>query len=152
LSEEKIRELEGLVGQFKEKFDEALADDFNTAQALWYFHDLSRKLNRLLDSLSLKTGGTSKDSLFKAAGVLKAAGWLLGILNLPLDDFFNQERERALESRGLSKQGLEDLIAKRVQARKEKDWAQADALRTQLQEMGVILKDNPQGTEWYLAE
>jgi cysteinyl-tRNA synthetase len=150
LSEEKIRELEGLVGQFQEKFDEALKDDFNTAQALGYFHDLSRKLNRLLDSLSLKTGGTSKESLIKAAGVLKAAGWLLGILNLPLNDFFYQERERALESRGLTKQRIEGLISKRVQARKEKDWPQADALRTQLQEMGVILKDNPQGTEWVL--
>ena len=152
VSEEKIRELEEVVGQFKEKFDEALEDDFNTAQALGYFHDLSRKLNRLLDSLSLKAGGTAKDYLIKAAGVLKAAGWLLGILNLPLEDFFNQERERALESRGLSKKSIEDLIAKRVQARKEKDWVQADALRTQLQEMGVILKDNPQGTEWVLAE
>ena len=152
VSEEKIRELEEVVGQFKEKFDEALEDDFNTAQALGYFHDLSRKLNRLLDSLSLKAGGASKDYLIKAAGVLKAAGWLLGILNLPLEDFFNQERERALESRGLSKKSIEDLIAKRVQARKEKDWVQADALRTQLQEMGVILKDNPQGTEWVLAE
>ena len=151
-SPEKSREVEGLIGQFRKKIDEALEDDFNTAQALGYFHDLSRKLNRLLDSLGLKAGETAKDSLVKAAGVLKAAGWLLGILNLPLDDFFNQERERALESRGLSKQGLEDLITKRVQARKEKDWAQADALRTQLQEMGVILKDNPQGTEWYLAE
>ncbi len=152
VSEEKIRELEGLVGQFKEKFDEALEDDFNTAQALGYFHDLSRKLNRLLDNLNLKTGGTSKDFLVKAAGVLRAAGWLLGILNLPLEDFFDQERERALEGRGLSKKSIEDLIAKRVQARKEKDWVQADALRAQLQEMGVILKDNPQGTEWALAE
>lgn len=152
VSEEKIRELEGLVGQFKEKFDQALEDDFNTAQALGYFHDLSRKLNRLLDNLNLKTGGTSKDFLVKAAGVLKAAGWLLGILNLPLEDFFDQERERALEGRGLSKKSIEDLIAQRVQARKEKDWVQADALRAQLQEMGVVLKDNPQGTEWALAE
>jgi len=66
--------------------------------------------------------------------------------------FFYQERERAMESRGLSKQRITDLIDKRVQARKEKDWARADALRTELQEMGVILKDNSQGTEWYLAE
>jgi cysteinyl-tRNA synthetase len=57
-----------------------------------------------------------------------------------------------MESRGLSKQRITDLIDKRVQARKEKDWARADALRTELQEMGVILKDNSQGTEWYLAE
>jgi cysteinyl-tRNA synthetase len=151
-SKEKIQELEGLVGQFKEKFDEALEDDFNTAQALGYFHDLSRKLNRLLDSLSLKTGGASKDSLVKAAGVLKAAGWLLGILNRPLDDFFHQERERALERRGLSRADIEDLISNRVQARKEKDWARADELRAQLREMGVTLKDNPQGTEWVLDE
>ncbi len=152
LSEEKIREVEGLVVQFKEKFDEALEDDFNTAQALGYFHDLSRKLNRLLDGLSLKAGGTSTGALSRAAHVLKAAGLLLGVLNLPLDDFFNQERERALERRGLAKEGIEALIARRVQSRMEKDWAQADALRAQLREMGVILKDNPQGTEWVLAE
>jgi cysteinyl-tRNA synthetase len=152
LSEEKIREVEGLVVQFQEKFDEALEDDFNTAQALGYFHELSRKLNRLLDGLSLKTGGTSKGALSKAADVLKSAGLLLGVLNLPLDDFFNQERERALERRGLSKEMVEALIARRVQSRREKDWAQADALRAQLREMGVILKDNPQGTEWVLAE
>jgi cysteinyl-tRNA synthetase len=152
VSEEKIRELKGMVGQFKEKFNGALEDDFNTAQALGYFHDLARKLNRLLDSLKLKTVGTSKDSFIQAAGVLKAAGGLLGILNLPLNDFFDQERERVLESRGLSKQRINDLIAERVQARKEKNWARADALRTQLQEMGVILKDNPQATEWVLDE
>jgi len=151
-SPEKSREVEGLIGQFRKKIDEALEDDFNTAQALGYFHDLSRKLNRLLDSLGLKAGETAKDSLVKAAGVLKAAGWLLGILNQPLDGFFYRERERAMESRGLSKQRITDLIDKRVQARKEKDWARADALRTELQEMGVILKDNSQGTEWYLAE
>ena len=45
-----------------------------------------------------------------------------------------------------------DLIEERVQARKEKDWARADALRNRLQEMGVLLKDNPQGTEWVLDE
>jgi cysteinyl-tRNA synthetase len=152
LSEEKIRELEGMVGEFKEKFNGALEDDFNTAQSLGYFYDLARKLNRLLDSLKLKTVGTSKDSFIRAAGVLKAAGFLLGILNLPLNDFFDQERERVLESRGLSKQRINDLVAERVQSRKEKNWARADALRTQLQEMGVILKDNPQGTEWVLDE
>lgn len=152
LTEEKIRELEGQIGQFQVKFDEALEDDFNTALALGHFHDLSRKLNRLLDSLSLKAGVASKEPLGQAAGILKAAGFLLGILHRPWGDFFYQERERAMERRGLSKQGIEDLIAKRAQAREEKDWAQADALRTQLREMGVILKDNPQGTEWVLDE
>jgi cysteinyl-tRNA synthetase len=151
-TEEKIRELEGLVSQFQVKFDEALEDDFNTALALGHLHELSRKLNRLLDSLGAIAGVTSTEPLRRAAGILKAAGFLLGILQRPGEDFFNQERERALERRGLSREYIEGLIEDRVQARQEKNWSRADALRNQLQEIGVLVKDNPQGTEWVLME
>jgi len=51
-------------------------------------------------------------------------------------------------SRGISKQEIEGLIAERLLARKEKNWARSDEIRNSLAEKGVILKDSPQGTEW----
>ena len=43
---------------------------------------------------------------------------------------------------------VEELIAKRLEAKKAKDWATADAIRNELTEMGIALKDTPQGTTW----
>ena len=43
---------------------------------------------------------------------------------------------------------IEELVAQRTEARKNKDWAKSDELRDQLKEMGVVLKDTPQGTRW----
>ena len=43
---------------------------------------------------------------------------------------------------------IEELIAKRTQARKEKNWGEADAIRDKLNEMGIVLEDTPQGVKW----
>jgi cysteinyl-tRNA synthetase len=45
-----------------------------------------------------------------------------------------------------------DLIQKREEARKAKDWAAADALRIRLREMGVVVEDTPQGAKWHLEK
>ncbi|WP_444979748.1 CysS/YqeB C-terminal domain-containing protein, partial [Lactobacillus nasalidis] len=43
---------------------------------------------------------------------------------------------------------IEDLVAQRAEARKNKNWAKSDEIRDKLKEMGVVLKDTPQGTRW----
>jgi len=45
---------------------------------------------------------------------------------------------------------IEQMVAKRSEARSRKDWARADEIRNRLQDMGVVLKDGPQGTTWRL--
>ena len=45
-------------------------------------------------------------------------------------------------------QKIKDLIEKRQEARKNKNWAEADAIRDRLKEMGIVLEDTPQGVRW----
>ena len=52
------------------------------------------------------------------------------------------------ESGGLSEADIQELIERRLQAKKEKNWADADAIRDQLKDAGVLLEDTPAGTTW----
>ena len=67
------------------------------------------------------------------------------VLGLDLDKEF-EDVEVAVDDDLSNK--VEELIAKRLEAKKAKDWATADAIRNELTEMGIALKDTPQGTTW----
>ena len=66
---------------------------------------------------------------------------LAGILGL-----LYKKKENSLD------QEIEDLIARRTQARKEKDWATADKIRDELKARHVVLEDTPQGVKWHIEE
>ncbi|HET9969249.1 MAG TPA: cysteine--tRNA ligase, partial [Streptosporangiaceae bacterium] len=72
----------------------------------------------------------------------------LGLVTLAPADL---ERRRALTDLSAEEQrAIEDLVADRTQARQDKDWARADQIRAQLDELGVELTDTPQGPVWQL--
>ncbi|OGP51355.1 MAG: cysteine--tRNA ligase [Deltaproteobacteria bacterium RBG_13_43_22] len=152
LVSERIKEAEEAVGRFKENFQQALEDDFNTAQAIGHMYELTRQLNRTMDTVRPKELKGLADPFNRAAGLLKQYGQLLGILTRPPQDFLDQEKTRLLNKKGLSAETIERLIAERNQARKEKDWARADGLRERLVEMNILLKDSPRGTIWQIEE
>lgn len=151
-SPEKTRELSALIDAFRQRFEEALDDDFNTAQALGHFHELARGVNRFLDSLAPKAWKQMTAPLAAAARRLRETGAVLGLLAGETQAFFDQENRRILRRRGVSSDEIEGLLAERNQARQNKDWAGADRIRGRLQEIGVVIKDGPQGTVWSLAE
>jgi cysteinyl-tRNA synthetase len=70
------------------------------------------------------------------------AGSILGILN---SDYVSWTHS------GVDSETVERLVREREQARTDRDWALADALRAQLTDMGVTLEDGPQGTQWRRA-
>jgi cysteinyl-tRNA synthetase len=70
---------------------------------------------------------------------------VLGLLEENPEDFF---RKLSKSSEGIDVGEVEKMIQERSRARAEKDWAQADALRDRLQEMGIVLEDGAQGTTW----
>ena len=115
----------------REKFAEALADDLNTADALAEVFNLARDINLLIDA------NAKKGELEAAAKVFDELCSVLGIL-------YNRKTEN-LDSE------IEELIAKRTEARKNRDFATADAIRDQLKEMGIVLEDTPQGVKWSRA-
>jgi cysteinyl-tRNA synthetase len=141
------------VKALPEKCREAMDDDFNTAAALGHLHSLTRTLNGIVDRCKKDTGFTLDVALAREAqNVFTDAGRVFGLLNEQPAAYFEKLKALGSASRGISKQEIEQLIAERLSARKEKNWARSDEIRNGLAEKGVILKDSPQGTEWSFKE
>jgi cysteinyl-tRNA synthetase len=117
------------------RFDEALEDDVNTAQALGYLFDAVRLANRLL-ALLVHLHQQFLD-----------LGHVLNLLQADPGDMLTTLRQKPAEL-PISAEEIEALIAQRTEARQNKDWARADKIRNDLLEMGILLEDTPQGTIW----
>ncbi len=112
-------------------FEEAMDDDLSTPKAFSVLFTVAKKANTLIDSDSLgeEAAAAITDALVRIDSVL-------GVM-----DF----------GRGELEPGLAELIAKREEARKKKDYAEADRLRKQLLAEGVIVEDTPGGPRWKRA-
>ena len=78
------------------------------------------------------------------AGCLKALGGIIGLLQRDPIEFL----QGGAVSDGLSNEEIDDLIARRKQARADKNWAESDRIRDLLNEHKIILEDNAGGTTW----
>ena len=109
------------------RFKAAMDEDLATPEAVAVLFDLAAEVNR------------SKDS--RLAGLLKALGGILGLLQS--DPTAHLQAGASLDSAA-----IEALIAERAAAKSAKNFAQADQIRKQLLEKGIVLKDSPTGTTW----
>jgi cysteinyl-tRNA synthetase len=123
---------------YYQAFVEAMNDDFNTRVALAVMYDLVRDLNN---------AKTDKPLANQLAGQLKALGKILGILELNPDNFLQTPVAGAI-----SAAVVEQLIAERIQAKKDKNFSRADEIRKQLTESGIILEDSRDGTTQWRRE
>ena len=123
------------VAESRRRFYEAMDDDFATASALAVLFDLVREANRVLG-----TGGATQGT----AELLRTTFAELGGDILGLDLEFPKEGI----DEGLTNNAFQILIALRNDARRAKNFAQADAIRKRLDEIGIILEDTPDGTTW----
>jgi cysteinyl-tRNA synthetase len=127
-------------GPFEDKFHAAMADDFNTPEALAALFELVREINRV-----------RADEPSRAASLgaqLRRLGGLLGILEDDAEQFLRAGEPSAT---GLADDEIERLIAARAAAKKARDWSTADGIRDQLKRDGVVLEDSPAGTTWRRA-
>ncbi|QOJ23516.1 MAG: cysteine--tRNA ligase [Gammaproteobacteria bacterium] len=118
------------------KFKDAMNDDFNTPDAIAVLFELASDIN--------KTG--SKEN----AGLLKTLGGLLGLLQQNPQAYL-QNTPATGASDTLTADDIEQLIQQRISARKEGRYSDADAIRKNLQQQGIILEDSSQGTAWRRA-
>ena len=119
------------MAQLPSSFCEAMNDDFNTPEALAALFDVSRRINKGLDQ------GRDVCTL---AHQFRAMCGLLGIVQQPVAEWF--------QGSDIDAAAIEALIAERLQARREKDYARADAIRAQLLEQGIVVEDTPTGSNW----
>ncbi|HIX65917.1 MAG TPA: cysteine--tRNA ligase [Candidatus Anaerotruncus excrementipullorum] len=111
------------------QFVEAMDDDLNTADGISALFEMVRDINSFL------AGTCSRQAV---AYVIQKFDELCQVLGL----LYNRKKADSLDSE------IEELIAQRQAARKAKDFAKADAIRDQLTQMGIQLKDTPQGVQW----
>ena len=136
--------LADLLGKFRDKFGEAMDDDFNTALAIGSIFELIRIVNKYLDGKP--SGGKAVELVSKTQELLKEAGGVLNIFRRTPEEW-----SRALMSfkcPDLTEEFIEARIQERRAAREKKDWATSDAIRKELEERGIILEDKKEGTGW----
>jgi len=124
--------------EYKE-FVEAMDDDMNTSKALAVLFDLANKLNKEQNAKNLTL-------LYKLSSIL---GFNFDIVEVDEEEI---KLKLAVVSKSLAVdlKNLDEVIALRKSARDDKNWAQADAIRIALDEVGIILKDGKEGTTWEL--
>lgn len=113
------------VEKFKERFEEAMEDDFNMPLALSSLFDLVNFTNKNIDDIKIALG--SKKTLLELSEIFG--------LNL-------KEEGKDLPAK------VEVMIDERNEARKKKDYKRSDEIRKALADMGVILEDTKEGTVW----
>ncbi len=135
----------GEVASLRNRFLEAMDDDFNTGAATAALFELLRALNKFVDAEKLE-GGTPDAakvvSLERGATVLRELAGVLGLFRSPV------QQKSAGADDALLGQLVELLIELRANARKNKDFATGDRIRNRLAEIGITLEDRPGGTEW----
>jgi len=121
-------EIEAITRKTLGKFESSLDDDLNISPALAAVYDFIKEINIVREKKPLSLPDTKI-----VTETLKRFDIVLGVIYV---------KEESIDSE------IEGLIEKRLQARKSKDFAEADRIRKQLDEMGIILEDSPSGTRW----
>ena len=130
---EKDAEIIAAIDAKKDKFIEAMEDDLNTGEALGAIFELVKEIN-----LNVNDGVQSKTLVEYAIKVFDELMNVLGLL-------YNRNAEKSLDDE------IEALIQARNDARKAKNWAEADRIRDELKAQGIVLEDTPQGVKWHRA-
>ena len=137
----------GEVKSMRDKFLEAMDDDFNTGAAISVFFDWSRLLNRFMQENGLGPGADPASpavvSLISAVRVLKELTTVLGLFEKePVAAGGDEEAAELLDKT------IQLLIDLRKEARERKDYQTGDAIRDRLGQLGVALLDKKEGTTW----
>jgi len=116
------------LDKYRERFIEKMDDDFNTADAISVLFDLTKDINNNINISS------SVELCEKSEVLIRELGNPLGILQIQI--------KKDLEAE------IQELIDKRQQARKDKDFALSDKIRDDLKNRNIVLEDTPQGVRW----
>ena len=142
------RELALQVEALRERFCEAMDDDFNTARAIGYLFETVRLINAVLAD---KKAPAPPALLIRGGEIIREIGGVLGLFRESADVYLDLDRRREAAKRGLDPVRIEALILERRTAREAKAWQRADEIRKELAGQGVLLQDGQAATTWSIA-
>ena len=126
--------------RFEKAFNAAMDDDFNTPEAFGVLFDMVSEINRIRES--------EPDSANQMGALLVRLGSSLGLLQVDPEEFLKGQGGSQDESVDAAE--IDALVAARDQARADKDWQKADAIRDQLAQMNIVVEDAAGGSSWRL--
>ncbi|MCD8524129.1 MAG: cysteine--tRNA ligase [Saccharospirillaceae bacterium] len=125
-----VGEVADIDNEYSQRFHAAMDDDFNTPEAIAALFDLVRAVN--------KAESAEQAAL---AGQLRYLAGVLGCLQSDPEAFLQSGAD-------VDEAWIQDMISKRAEAKKAKDFAMADQVRDELLAQGIVLRDGPEGTSW----
>jgi len=137
----------GLLEKMGEGFARAMDDDFNSREAVAKVLAATKELQRIL-SMELDEVDSRAVANYAKDWLEETAGQILGIL--PEPEVVLAEPEEDPRRAEIAPQ-VEELLSQRTDARSNKDWPRADAIRDDLAALGVVVKDTPDGPTWDFA-
>ena len=134
------------------KFIEVMDDDFNSALAISNLHIIFRDINNMMKTANKGNVQIVANTLAKALEDIKSVYKILGFFEQELDEFINKMRGKYLNKLNINTNEIEEQINKRAEAKKNKDYETADAIRAELDKKGILLNDTKEGTTWDIKE
>lgn len=134
------------------KFIEVMDDDFNSALAISNLHIIFRDINNMMKTANKGNVLIVANTLAKALEDIKSVYKILGFFEQDPDEFISEMKEKYLSKLNITINEIENKITKRAEAKKNKDYETADAIRAELDKKGILLNDTKNGTTWDIKE
>ncbi|WP_243544995.1 cysteine--tRNA ligase [Pseudodesulfovibrio tunisiensis] len=139
------------LDEIEKHWNEAMEDDMNTAAALGHMFSAIRLAGRVFEDKNLRKAEGGRDLMERIRKDMAAWGDVLGVFRRDPAEFLLELRDNRAARRGIEPTKVDELIQGRQQARKDKDFDRADQLRDEIANLGVEVKDTPQGPVWDVA-
>ncbi len=136
------------INQLETRFQQAMDNDFNTAQAQGIFFDTVKTINRVHGKLTPSSASEDIRFLKNGVAVLRKLAAIMGILKEDAQQFLTARREQLIADSDIDPTVIERLIAERCQCRLDKNWTRSDEIRDELLAKNIELNDGPDGTTW----
>jgi cysteinyl-tRNA synthetase len=136
------------IESLEERFQKAMDNDFNTAQAQASLFETVKVMNKIIRQLSETPSTNDYNLLSSAAATITKLAGIMGILQENAADYLAAKKAAMLAKTDISEAEILTFIQERNQARANKNWARSDEIRDKLLKQGIELKDGPEGTGW----
>ena len=136
------------IAELETRFQEAMDNDFNTAQAQGIFFDTVKIINRIHSKITSSSAVDDIQFLKDAIAVLKKLAAIMGILQEDAHQFLENRKEKLIADSNIDPASIDALVAERYQCRLERNWSRSDEIRDELLSKNIELNDGPEGTTW----